>query len=174
MYASQQEPRHVPWPGLELGSFHSAGRCPTNWATPVKAKNFFNMLVNSMKLRKKWWTWKQVISCYQAEIPRKKRMKNKKSIEELSINVKWSNIFIIGFLEGEERAEKNIWRSNEKFHKVMKYIKPRLQTGQRSASDSYRREEKTLFTPYLNCWPPPQKRESGNIEGTQRHNTYYI
>ena len=28
--------RHVPWPEIEPATFHFAGRCPTNWATPVR------------------------------------------------------------------------------------------------------------------------------------------
>ena len=30
------QPRHVPWPGIELAIFHFVGQHPTNWATPAK------------------------------------------------------------------------------------------------------------------------------------------
>ena len=30
--------RQVPWPGIELATFHFAGQYPTNWATPVRAR----------------------------------------------------------------------------------------------------------------------------------------
>ena len=32
------QPRHVPWLGIELLTFHFAGWCPTKWATPVRAR----------------------------------------------------------------------------------------------------------------------------------------
>ena len=37
---SNWKPRHVPWPGIELGTFHFAELHPTNWATPVRAGQF--------------------------------------------------------------------------------------------------------------------------------------
>ena len=30
------QPRHVPWPGIELRTFHFAEGRPANWATPVR------------------------------------------------------------------------------------------------------------------------------------------
>ena len=31
------QPRHLPWPGIELATFHFVGWCPTKWATAVGA-----------------------------------------------------------------------------------------------------------------------------------------
>ena len=49
-----QQPRYVPWPGIELATFQIAGRRPSHWATPVRAlyyiliMDFFLSLFNSL------------------------------------------------------------------------------------------------------------------------------
>ena len=40
------QPRQVPWPGMELGTFCFAGWCPTNWATPSGLWGVLKLLIH--------------------------------------------------------------------------------------------------------------------------------
>ena len=39
------QPRRVPWLGIELVTFCFVGRCPTHWATPVRARTAFKCVL---------------------------------------------------------------------------------------------------------------------------------
>ena len=49
--------RHVPWPGIKMGTFRFAGQHPTNWATPVRAWAFSLLQICFSTV------W-EILSCY--------------------------------------------------------------------------------------------------------------
>ena len=50
------QPRHVPWPGIELVTFHFVGRCPARWATLLRALSYWCVCLSLRRYHPPWIT----------------------------------------------------------------------------------------------------------------------